>query len=178
MLRLSWHRSFQVKEITLNLAPHRAWIAQVCISTAKQVSDSIQVQKLAFGPVQERIKPWWGASDKDAIEISYTKTWGKKYEPECFENGGNQKTLLRSRYLLGGERILVEFCPTIRANILFREDAQIKKNIYLSVRYDLIFLQVSTRIKHWHTWHAGMTGQTILSFILWYFFQNDSCALS
>ncbi|WP_419196185.1 ISL3 family transposase, partial [Bacteroides fragilis] len=75
LLKLSRRRRFQVREITLDMAPNMAQIARVCFPAAKQVIDRFHVQKLAFEAVQEmRIKARWEALDKEMVELTYAKT--------------------------------------------------------------------------------------------------------
>ena len=102
ILKLSRRRRFQVREITLDMAPNMARIARLCFPAAKLVIDRFHVQKLAFEAVQEmRIKARWEALDKEMVEITYAKASGQPFAPETFENGDSRKQLLaRSRYLL------------------------------------------------------------------------------
>lgn len=53
LLKLSRRRRFQVREITLDMAPNMARIARICFPAAKQVIDRFHVQKFAFEAVQE-----------------------------------------------------------------------------------------------------------------------------
>lgn len=133
LLRLSRRRRFQVREITLDMAPNMARIAQVCFPAAKQVIDKFHVQKLAFEAVQEmRIKSRWEALDKEAIEITYAKACGKRYEPERFEHGDSRKELLaRSPYLLFKKESLWSSTQKARVHMLFREYPHLKKAYYL-----------------------------------------------
>lgn len=158
LLRLSRRRRFQVREITLDMAPNMARIAQVCFPAAKQVIDRFHVQKLAFEAVQEmRIKLRWEALDKEAIEITYAKACGKNYESERFENGDSRKELLaRSRYILFKKESLWSSTQKARARILFREYPLIKKAYYLSMGLGLIYHQCKradgalTRLARWY----------------------------
>ena len=102
ILKLSRRRRFQVREITLDMAPNMARIARLCFPAAKLVIDRFHVQMLAFEAVQEmRIKARWEALDKEMVEITYAKASGQPFVTETFENGDSRKQLLaRSRYLL------------------------------------------------------------------------------
>lgn len=158
LLKLSRRRRFQVREITLDMAPNMAQIARVCFPAAKQVIDRFHVQKLAFEAVQEmRIKARWEALDKEMVELTYAKTSGQPFVPETFENGDSRKQLLaRSRYLLFKKDELWSESQRKRARILFREYPDIKKAYYLSMRLGLIYHQVKsadialTRLAHWY----------------------------
>ena len=78
ILKLSRRRRFQVREITLDMAPNMARIARLCFPAAKLVIDRFHVQKLAFEAVQEmRIKARWEALDKEMVEITYAKASGQ-----------------------------------------------------------------------------------------------------
>ena len=158
ILKLSRRRRFQVREITLDMAPNMARIARLCFPAAKLVIDRFHVQKLAFEAVQEmRIKARWEALDKEMVEITYAKASGQPFAPETFENGDSRKQLLaRSRYLLFKKTELWSESQRKRAKILFREYPDIKKAYYLSMRLGLIYNQVKsadialTRLAHWY----------------------------
>lgn len=158
LLQMSRRRRFQVREITLDMAPNMAQIARTCFPVAKQVIDRFHVQQLAFEAVQEmRIKARWEAIDKETIEIAYAKACGIKYQPNVFENGDSPKQLLlRSRYLLFKKETLWNESQRIRAKILFREYPDIKKAYYLSMRLGLIYHQCKhpdtaiTRLARWY----------------------------
>ena len=158
ILKLSCRRRFQVREITLDMAPNMARIARLCFPAAKLVIDRFHVQKLAFEAVQEmRIKARWEALDKEMVEITYAKASGQPFAPETFENGDSRKQLLaRSRYLLFKKTELWSESQRKRAKILFREYPDIKKAYYLSMRLGLIYHQVQsadialTRLAHWY----------------------------
>ncbi len=158
LLQLSRKRRFQVREITLDMAPHMAQIARTCFPAAKQVIDRFHVQKLAFDAVQEmRIRARWEALDKKTIEMTYAKACGRMYQAPCFENGDSRKQLLaRSRYLLLKKESLWRESQRRRAKILFREYPDIKKAYYLSQRLGLIYHQCKhpdtalTRLARWY----------------------------
>ena len=62
LLRFSRRRRFQVREITMDMAPNMEQIARVCFPAARRVTDRFHVQKLAFEALQEmRVKARWGA---------------------------------------------------------------------------------------------------------------------
>ena len=48
ILKLSRRRRFQVREITLDMAPNMARIARLCFPAAKLVIDRFHVQKVSF----------------------------------------------------------------------------------------------------------------------------------
>lgn len=158
LLRLSRRRRFQVREITLDMAPNMAQIARVCFPAAKQVIDRFHVQQLAFEAVQEmRIKARWEALDKEMVGISYAKASGQAFVAETFDNGDSRKQLLaRSRYLLFKKESLWSESQRKRAKILFREYPDIKKAYYLSMGLGLIYHQTKTpdialtRLARWY----------------------------
>jgi transposase len=158
LLQLSRKRRFQVREITLDMAPDMKLIAKTCFPVAKRVIDRFHVQKLAYDAVQEmRIKARWEALDKEAIEIHYCKTKGEKYVAPVFENGDSRKQLLaRSRYLLFKKESLWTPSQCERAKILFREYPNIKKAYYLSLQLGSIYHQTKradvalTKFAHWY----------------------------
>ena len=57
LLKLSRHKRFQVREITLDMAPNMEQIARICFPAARRVTDRFHVQKLAYEAVQDmRVK--------------------------------------------------------------------------------------------------------------------------
>ena len=87
LLRLSRRRRFQVREITMDMAPNMEQIARVCFPAARRVTDRFHVQKLAFEALQEmRVKARWEALDKESIQIAYAKACGKIYHAPTFES--------------------------------------------------------------------------------------------
>lgn len=168
LLKLSRRRRFQVREITLDMAPNMAQIARICFPAAKEVIDRFHVQKLAFEAVQEmRIKARWEALDKEMVEIAYAKASGQPFIAETFSNGDSRKQLLaRSRYLLFKKESLWSESQQKRAKILFREYPQIKKAYYLSMGLGLIFHQAHTADWLSRAWHIGMTRWIAQAFFL------------
>ncbi len=60
LLKLSRRRRFQVREITLDMAPNMERIARICFPMARCVTDRFHVQKLAYEAVQDmRVKARW-----------------------------------------------------------------------------------------------------------------------
>ena len=102
LLKLSRRRRYQVREITLDMAPNMEQIARICFPAAKRVTDRFHVQKLAYEAVQEmRVKARWEALDEESTQIAYAKACGKMYHAPVFANGDTRKQLLaRSIYLL------------------------------------------------------------------------------
>ena len=102
LLKLSRRRRYQVREITLDMAPNMEQIARTCFPAAKRVTDRFHVQKLAYEAVQEmRVKARWEALDEESTQIAYAKACGKMYHAPVFANGDTRKQLLaRSIYLL------------------------------------------------------------------------------
>lgn len=147
LLKLSRRRRFQVREITLDMAPNMAQIARVCFPAAKQVIDRFHVQQLAFEAVQEmRIKARWLALDRESVDMALAKAKGEKYIAPVFDNGDSRKQLLaRSRYLLFKKESLWTPSQKQRAEILFREYPAIKKAYYLSMQLGLIYHQAKTK---------------------------------
>ncbi len=79
LLKLSRRRRFQVREITMDMAPNMELIAKTCFPAAKRVIDRFHVQQLAFEAVQQmRIKARWQALDKEAIDMAVAKAKGQK----------------------------------------------------------------------------------------------------
>ena len=146
LLKLSRRRRFQVREITLDMAPNMEQTARICFPAARRVTDCFHVQKLAYEAVQEmRVKARWEALD------------GKIYHAPVFENGDSRKQLLaRSIYLLYKKESLWTESQRVRAGILFREYPDIKKAYYLSMRLGLIYHQCRhkdvalTRLARWY----------------------------
>ena len=95
MLKLSRRRRYQVREITLDMAPNMEQIARTCFPAAKRVTDRFHVQKLAYEAVQEmRVKARWEVLDEESTRIAYTKACGKMYHAPVFANGDTRKQLL------------------------------------------------------------------------------------
>lgn len=147
LLKMSRRRRFQVREITLDMAPNMELIARTCFAAAKRVTDRFHVQKLAFEAVQEmRIKARWQALDRESIDATLAKAKGERYIAPTFENGDSLKQLLaRSRYLLFKKETLWTDTQKQRAEILFREYPDIKKAYYLSMQLGLIYHQAKTK---------------------------------
>lgn len=158
LLKLSRRRRYQVREITLDMAPNMEQIARACFPAAKRVTDRFHVQKLAYEAVQEmRVKARWEALDEESTQIAYAKACGKTYHAPVFENGDSRKQLLaRSIYLLYKKESLWTESQRKRADILFREYPDIKKAYYLAMRLGLIYHQCKfkdialTRLARWY----------------------------
>ena len=156
--KLSRRRRFQVREITLDMAPNMEQTARICFPAAHRVTDRFHVQKLAYEAVQEmRVKARWEALDEESIQIAHAKACGKIYHAPVFENGDSRKQLLaRSIYLLYKKESLWTESQRVRAKILFREYPEIKKAYYLSMRLGLIYHQCKhkdtalTRLARWY----------------------------
>ena len=158
LLRLSRRRRFQVREITLDMAPNMEQIARICFPAARRVTDRFHVQKLAYEAVQDmRVKARWEALDEESLQIAHAKACGRIYHAPVFENGDTRKQLLaRSIYLLYKKESLWSASQKRRAAILFREYPDIKKAYYLSMRLGLIFHQAKhkdvalTKLARWY----------------------------
>lgn len=158
LLQLSRRRRFQVREITLDMAPNMQQIVKTCFPAAKQVIDRFHVQQLASEAVQEmRVKERWKAIDEESIQIAYSKAMGCIYKSPIYENGDSKKQLLaRSRYLLYKRESLWSPSQENRAKILFREYPHIKKAYYLYQKLGLIYHQSShadvalTKLAKWY----------------------------
>ena len=158
LLKLSRRRRFQVREITLDMAPNMEQTARICFPAARRVTDRFHVQKLAYEAVQEmRVKARWEALDEEAIQMAHTRACGKVYHAPVFENGDSRKQLLaRSIYLLYKKESLWTQSQRVRAAILFREYPDIKKAYYLAMRLGLIYHQCRhkdtalTRLARWY----------------------------
>ena len=158
LLRLSRRRRFQVREITMDMAPNMEQIARLCFPAARRVTDRFHVQKLAYEAVQDmRVKARWEALDEESVQIAHAKACGKIYHAPVFENGDSRKQLLsRSIYLLYKKESLWTESQRVRAGILFREYPDIKKAYYLSMRLGLIYHQCRykdaalTRLARWY----------------------------
>lgn len=158
LLRLSRRRRYQVREITLDMAPNMEQIARSCFPVAKRVTDRFHVQKLAYEAVQQmRVKARWEALDEESTQIAYAKACGKIYHAPIFENGDSRKQLLaRSIYLLYKKESLWTESQRKRAEILFREYPDIKKAYYIAMRLGLMYHQCKfkdaalTRLARWY----------------------------
>lgn len=85
LLKLSRRRRYQVREITLDMAPNMEQIARTCFPAAKRVTDRFHVQKLAHEAVQEmRVKARWEALDEESTQLAYAKACGKIYHAPVF----------------------------------------------------------------------------------------------
>lgn len=143
LLRLSRRRRYQVRGITLNMAPNMEQIARNCFPAAQRVTDRFHVQKLAYEAVQQmRVKARWEALDEESTQIAYAKACGRIYHAPVFSNGDTRKQLLaRSIYLLYRKESLWTQSQRERADILFKEYPEIKKGYYLAMRLGLIYHQ-------------------------------------
>ena len=158
LLKLPRRRRFQVREITLDMAPNMEQTARICFPAARRVTDRFHVQKLAYEAVQEmRVKARWEALDEESIQMAHARACGKIYHAPVFENGDSRKQLLaRSIYLLYKKESLWTESQRTRAGILFREYPDIKKAYYLSMRLGLIYHQCKhkdtalTRLARWY----------------------------
>ena len=98
LLKLSRLRRYQVREITLDMAPNMEQIARICFPAAKRVTDRFHVQKLAYEAVQEmRVKARWEALDEESTQIAYAKACGKMYHAPVF--GRYKKAVVSEKYL-------------------------------------------------------------------------------
>ena len=120
LLKLFRHKRFQVREITLDMAPNMEQIARICFPAARRVTDRFHVQKLAYEAVQDmRVKARWEALDEESVQIAHAKACGKIYHAPVFENGDSRKQLLaRSIYLLYKKESLWTESQRVRAGIL------------------------------------------------------------
>ena len=101
LLKLSRRRRYQVREITLDMAPNMEQIARTCFPAAKRVTDRFHVQKLAYEAVQEmRVKARWEALDEESIQIAYAKAAERCIMRPIFANGGTRKTVAGKEYLI------------------------------------------------------------------------------
>ncbi len=100
LLKLSRRRRYQVREITLDMAPNMEQIARTCFPAAKRVTDRFHVQKLAYEAVQEmRVKARWEALDEESIQIAYAKACGKDVSCARFRQWRYKKTVAGKEYL-------------------------------------------------------------------------------
>ena len=158
LLRLSRRRRYQVRGITLNMAPNMEQIARNCFPAAKRVTDRFHVQKQAYEAVQQmRVKARWEALDEESTQIAYAKACGRIYHAPVFSNGDTRKQLLaRSIYLLYKKESLWTQSQRERADILFKEYPEIKKGYYLAMRLGLIYHQCKfkdvalTKLARWY----------------------------
>lgn len=158
LLKLPRRRRYQVREITLDMAPNMEQIVRTCFPAAKRVTDRFHVQKLAYEAVQEmRVKARWEALDEESIQIAHAKACGRMYHAPMFSNGDTRKQLLaRSIYLLYKKESLWTQSQRERADILFKEYPDIKKAYYLAMRLGLIYHQCKfkdvalTRLARWY----------------------------
>ena len=135
LLKLSRRRRFQVREITLDMAPNMEQTARICFPAARRVTDCFHVQKLAYEAVQEmRVKARWVALDEESIQMAYARACGKVYRAPVFDGDSRIQLLARSICLLYKKESLWTESQRVRAGILFREYPDIKKAYYLSMR--------------------------------------------
>ena len=100
LLRLSRRRRFQVREITMDMAPNMEQIARLCFPAARRVTDRFHVQKLAYEAVQDmRVKARWEALDEESVQIAYAKACGKIYHAPVFRKRRFTQTVLSEKYL-------------------------------------------------------------------------------
>ena len=84
LLQMPRRRRYQVKEITLDMAPNMAQIARTCFPIARQVIDRFHVQQLAFEALQDmRIKARWDALDEENRAILKAKIEKKNLHSHC-----------------------------------------------------------------------------------------------
>ena len=80
LLKLSRRRRFQVREITLDMAPNMEQTARICFPAARRVTDRFHVQKLAYEAVQEmRVKARWEALDEESIQMAHARAHAERY---------------------------------------------------------------------------------------------------
>ena len=147
LLQMPRRRRYQVKEITLDMAPNMAQIARTCFPVARQVIDRFHVQQLAFEALQDmRIKARWDALDEENRAILKAKSEKRIYTPTVFENGDTRcQLLVRSIYLLYKKESLWSNEQRTRAKILFREYPDIKKAYYLAMGLGLVYHQAKSK---------------------------------
>ena len=97
---LSRRRRYQVREITLDMAPNMEQIARICFPAAKRVTDRFHVQKLAYKDhAGDACKSRWEALDEESTQIAYAKACGKMYHAPVFANGDTRKQIVSEKYL-------------------------------------------------------------------------------
>lgn len=99
LLRLSRRRRFQVREITMDMAPNMEQIARLCFPAARRVTDRFHVQKLAYEAVQDmRVKARWEALDEESVQIAHAKACGKIYHAPVFETVIHANSFFREAF--------------------------------------------------------------------------------
>ncbi len=157
LLKISRRLRRKAKEITLDMAGSMKLIAKICFPNAIRVVDRFHVQKLAIEAVQEiRIKYRWEAIELENESLKRAKENNLKPKIKVFENGDTRKQLLaRSRYLLYKSREKWTLNQSIRAEILFREYADLMKAFNLSDNLRKIYNQnipksvAMLKLAHW-----------------------------
>ena len=147
LLQMPRRRRYQVREITLDMAPNMAQIARACFPAARQVIDRFHVQQLAFEALQDmRVKARWDALDEENRAILKARIENRTYTPTVFENGETRcQLLVRSIYLLYKKESLWSNEQRARAEILFREYPEIKKAYCLAMGLGLVYHKAKSK---------------------------------
>ena len=100
LLKLSRRRRYQVREITLDMAPNMEQIARTCFPAAKRVTDRCHVQKLAYEAVQEmRVKSSLGGFGRRVHTDSLRQDLRKDVSCARFRQWRYKKTVAGKEYL-------------------------------------------------------------------------------
>jgi transposase len=126
-----------VEEITLDMAESMKNIAKYSFFNAIQVTDRFHVQQLVSEATQEiRILLRKEAIREENENIKVSRSEGKRYKAETFENGDTKKQLLaRSRYVLFKPQSKWHESQQKRSEILFREFPELKNAYELSMMF-------------------------------------------
>lgn len=109
LLKLSRRRRFQVREITLDMAPNMEQTARICFPAARRVTDRFHVQKLAYEAVQEmRVKARWEALDEESIQMAHARACGKYIMLRYLRTGIQENSCWPEASIFSTKRILMD----------------------------------------------------------------------
>lgn len=109
LLKLSRRRRFQVREITLDMAPNMEQTARICFPAARRVTDRFHVQKLAYEAVQEmRVKARWEALDEESIQMAHARACGKYIMLRYLRTGIQENSCWPEVSIFSTKRILMD----------------------------------------------------------------------
>lgn len=143
LMRLPEGRRRMVRNVTLDMAGSMRQIAGRCFPNATQIIDRFHVQVQMREALQElRVQYRWQAIEQENADIKKARSEGRKYMPQCFENGDTLRQLLvRSRYLLFKSPDKWTPSQKMRADMLFKQFDDIKQLYYLTLQLGQIYSQ-------------------------------------
>ena len=158
LLKLPRRLRYQVKEITLDMAPNMEKIARECFPAARLVTDRFHVHQLVHEAVQElRVRHRWEAIERENEALLHARENGFKFQAPVLSNGDTLKQLLaRGRYLLYKNPSSWTASQETRAGLLFDLYTDIRQAYYLGQQLGQIFRQTRwkdvayTRLARWY----------------------------